>query len=65
MTITVNNSPCETNATNLAQLAEEQKLPATGVAVAVGNKMIPRSEWAGFALRDNQQLTILKAFSGG
>ena len=65
MVLTVNNSPRNTEATTLAQLALEHKLPATGVAVAVNNKMVPRSEWASFALEEGQQITILRAFSGG
>ena len=65
MKIIVNNIPCETSIATLAQLAEEHMLPARGVAVAVNNKMVPRSQWAEFSLCDGQQITILKAFSGG
>ena len=65
MTLTINNTPCDTTATTLAQLAEQHTLPASGVAIAVDNKMVPRSEWAAFALQENQKITILRAFSGG
>jgi sulfur carrier protein len=65
MNIIVNNSPHETAATTLAQLAAEQNLPHSGVAVAVNNQMVPRTEWDSFALQDGQKITILKAFSGG
>ena len=61
----INNAPYKTSAVTLAQLAEEQKLPPGGVAVAVDNKLVPRTEWASFALSNGQQITILKAFSGG
>lgn len=65
MNIIVNNSPHETAATTLAQLAAEQNLPHSGVAVAVNNQMVPRTEWDSFTLQDGQKITILKAFSGG
>ncbi|MBO4730949.1 MAG: sulfur carrier protein ThiS [Bacteroidaceae bacterium] len=65
MTLTINNTPYETNAATLAQLAEQHALPASGVAIAVDNKMIPRSEWAAFTLQEKQKITILRAFSGG
>jgi sulfur carrier protein len=65
MNIIVNNSPCETTATTLAQLAAEQRLPQGGVAVAVNNQLVPRTNWDSFALQDGQKITILKAFSGG
>ncbi|MBQ7741448.1 MAG: sulfur carrier protein ThiS [Bacteroidaceae bacterium] len=65
MTLTVNNTTCETTADTLAQLAEQHALPASGVAIAVDNKMVPRSEWATFTLQENQKITILRAFSGG
>ena len=65
MNIIVNNSHHETAATTLAQLAAGQNLPHSGVAVAVNNQMVPRTEWDSFALQDGQKITILKAFSGG
>ena len=65
MTLIINNTPYETTATTLSQLAEQQQLPASGVAIAVDNKMVPRSEWPAFALSANQKITRLKAFSGG
>lgn len=65
MKIIINNQSVETNAATLAQLADEHNLPATGVAIAVDNKMVKRTEWPTFALKDGQSITILKAFSGG
>ena len=65
MTLTINNSPYETNATTLTQLAEERKIPNTGVALAVNNTMVPRTQWAEHKLQEGQNIIILKAFSGG
>lgn len=65
MTITVNRQQVETQATLLSQLADELKLPAQGVAIAVNNKMIPRTEWNKFQLSENDSIVIIKAACGG
>lgn len=65
MKIKINNQIVDVQSKTLGELATEQKLPAKGVAVAVNNKMVPRSEWNDFVLADEQQITILKAFCGG
>lgn len=65
MLLNINNTPYETDARTLAELAQERKLPLAGVAVAVSNKLVPRAGWSDFALADGLQITILKAFSGG
>lgn len=65
MKLIVNHQSIDTEAQTLLQLAREHNLPATGVAIAVDNKMITRQKWPEFVLRDGQQITILKAFSGG
>lgn len=65
MKLIINNQPLETTAATLQALATERQLPMTGVAIAVNNKMVKRTDWPTFALKDGQQITILKAFSGG
>lgn len=65
MKLIINNQPLESSAATLQALADERQLPETGVAIAVDNKMVRRMEWPEFALKDGQQITILKAFSGG
>lgn len=65
MQLNINNIPYETASTTLAQLAQERSLPDSGVAIAVNNRMVPRTQWSEFAILDGQQITILKAFSGG
>ena len=44
---------------------QEQKLPEKGVAVAISNEMVPRTEWAQRALKEGDDIVILKAFCGG
>ena len=65
MKVRRNNNEVETQATTVAELAQEQKLPEKGVAVAISNEMVPRTEWAQRALKEGDDIVILKAFCGG
>ena len=49
----------------VADLAIEQKLPEKGVALAISNEMVPRTEWANRQLKEGDDIVILKAFCGG
>ena len=55
----------ETDAVTLLQLTTELSLPAQGVAVAANNRMIPRTEWADYALSEGISIVIIKAACGG
>ena len=51
MKVQVNNKEVEmTPASTLTQLAAQLELPVQGIAIAVNNKMIPRTEWERFSL---------------
>ena len=65
MKVRINNNEVETQATTVAELAQEKKLPEKGVAVAISNEMVPRTEWAQRALKEGDDIVILKAFCGG
>ena len=65
MKIKVNNKEVETGASNLVQLSQQLELPQTGIAVAVNNRMVPRSEWEHFAIHEEDELIIIKAVCGG
>lgn len=65
MKIKINNKEVETTAKTLAQLAKEQGLPDKGVAIAIANNMVPRTEWEGRQLSEGDDIVILKAFCGG
>ena len=65
MKISVNNKEVETRANYLLQLSQQLELPQTGIAVAVNNRMVPRSEWEHFVLHENDELIIIKAVCGG
>ena len=63
MNVTVNNKPVETGASTLKELALQ--LPEKGIAVAVSNKMVPRSEWENFAITEGVSIIVIRASCGG
>ena len=65
MRVYVNNKEITTEAQNLAQLVTQLELPAQGVAVAVGNKLVRRVDWDAYVLDEDAQITIIKAACGG
>ncbi len=65
MQVFVNNKEVATEATNLSELISQLGLPAQGVAAAVDNKMVPRTEWDSFALSEGAKVTVIKAACGG
>ena len=65
MKISVNNKEVETGANYLLQLSQQLEQPQTGIAVAVNNHIVPRSEWEHFVRHENDELIIIKAVCGG
>lgn len=65
MKVSINNKEVETDAVTLLQLTTELSLLAQGVAVAANNRMIPRTEWADYALSEGISIVIIKAACGG
>jgi sulfur carrier protein len=65
MTVVVNNKETETQCATLAELLESLGMPEKGVAVAVNNVVVARTQWQLFRLEPLQRITVLKAFCGG
>lgn len=65
MKVTINNKETETQAKTIRELAQELDLPATGVAVAISNEMVPRDEWENTIIVEGTDIVIVKAFCGG
>ena len=66
MKILVNNKETElTQGNTVADLALQLDLPKQGVAIAVQNRMVPRSEWNEKVLQEGDNLVIIKAACGG
>ena len=65
MKVSINNKEVETDTTTLSHLTEELCLPVQGIAIAVNNRMVPRTEWADYALTEGISIIIIKAACGG
>lgn len=66
MKLSVNRQAVEADAgETLAGLLQRMSVPAEGVAVAVNNRVVPRSEWAATPLHEEDRITIIRAVCGG
>ena len=65
MDININNKKTSVTSTNLQELAKEMNLPEGGVAVAISNQMVPRTEWANTPIAEGADIVIIKAACGG
>ena len=65
MKLKVNDQEVESGATTLSLFSLEQNLPATGIAVAVNNRMVPRAEWDSYTLNEGDRILIIKPVCGG
>ena len=50
---------------SLEQLLEDLDLQGKRIAVEVNRNIVPRSEYASFALSDNDNIEIVNAIGGG
>ena len=67
MEITVNSQPKTVNEqVSLLQLLEAMNTSSQkGIAVAVNQTVIPKTEWANYFLKQNDHVLIIKATQGG
>jgi len=65
MKVKVNNRCVDTEARVLSRLIQELRMPQAGVAVGVGGRMVPRTEWDTFALTEGADIVVIKAACGG
>ena len=66
MKVLVNNKEQEvTSDTSVSTLVQSLQLPEIGIAIAVNNRMVSRTEWDGFVLKENDNIVIIKAACGG
>ena len=49
----------------LVALLQSQGISEKGHAVAVSNRVVPKAQWAGYAIADGMQITVIKAVCGG
>lgn len=65
VSIFVNNQELTTEATVVQQLAEQLNLPEKGVALAINNRVIPRTSWGEAPVQENDHVVVIKAAFGG
>ena len=65
MKVLVNNKETELNGSTVADLVRELALPEKGVAVALQNRIVPRTQWEQQSLQEGDSLVIIKAACGG
>jgi sulfur carrier protein len=66
MKLIVNNKPEEYSLEHLNQLMQAlDLLESKGIAVAVNNKVVPKTNWNTFQLNENDTITIIRATQGG
>ena len=66
ITVTVNGTPGSwASGTHLDRIVAEVSTARTGIAVAVGDAVVPRAEWSGWLLADGDVVEILTAVQGG
>ncbi len=69
MEITLNNRSytLKENAPTSVWEIVKQKFPESqkGIAVAIGEEVLPREEWESYLLSENERLYIFKAIQGG
>lgn len=66
MKIYVNNKETETaDNASVEQLVAQLSLPQAGVAVAVNNKMTPKTQWSSTNLNEGDHVVVIKAACGG
>lgn len=63
--IYVNNEEQQTETVCINQLVAEMQLPERGVALAVNNRVIPRTSWADTPVNEDDRITVIKAAFGG
>ncbi len=66
MKIQVNNKETELPAdATVGLLAARLDLPGKGTAIAVNNRLVPRTGWDTHVLNENDSVVIIKAACGG
>ncbi len=65
MEISVNGKKTQSDATTLAGWIAAQGLETAGLAVALGERVVPRAEWERTPLSEGDALTLIRATQGG
>lgn len=47
------------------EMLDRQQITAEGTAIAIDNKLVPKSEWSNRTLADGDKITLIRATFGG
>lgn len=66
MNLTINSEPKQFSGKNISELVQSLNISRTnGIAFAVNEKVVPKSEWEKFELKENDKVLLIKATQGG
>lgn len=66
MDIRLNNKSIQIDEfTSVQQLIEKQKISSKGIAVAINNSVVAKSNWKETKLKENDNIIIITATQGG
>ncbi len=66
MKLLVNSHQKDFSGKNISELVQTLNMSSTnGIALAVNEKVIPKSEWERFELKENDKILLIKATQGG
>lgn len=63
--ISINQQEKTVQNTIIHLILKELGIQSTGIAIAVNNKVIPRTQWETFVLAENDKVIIIHATQGG
>lgn len=66
MKIIINGQPKEVDKNmGMSELLQHLDIGTKGVAVAINDRIIPRTQWDSFIVEDGNDITIIRATCGG
>lgn len=65
MKISINQQDKDIQNTTIHLVLKELEIQTIGIAIAVNNKVVPRTEWDTFILAENDKVIIIHATQGG
>ena len=66
MNLIINSEPKQFTGKNISELVQSLNMISTnGIALAVNEKVISKTEWNNFQLNENDKILIIKATQGG
>lgn len=67
MEITINNQrlPIDKEPVALSELLISQGIPQKGVAIALNNRVVPKTAWSSTDVKSGDSITVIHAVCGG